>query len=377
MSNPTTPLELAAQQHLPAAAALQLWPQHGDNRRSEEEKAGVMSRLVFGAEFSDFMSSARWNKERGWHDMELLPYGPIPLDPSANVLHYSQTVFEGVKVYRHPDGSVWTFRPSFNAARLAASCHRMALPQLAAEDYLASIVSLVRADIDYVPSEPGSSLYLRPFIFGDNKGLGIRPSETARYLCIASPSGPYFKGEQKGVEIWVSETYHRAGPGGVGAAKTGGNYAASLLPQLEARDLGYAQVCYLDAVENRYLEELGGMNVFVVYADGSVVTPSLTGTILEGCTRSSILHLLAENGRQVKEDRIDFGQLLVDIESGKVTEMFACGTAAVVTSIAKLGHKGGEAVLQGGEVTAHVHDTLTGIQFGTIADPYGWMYRLA
>ena len=346
------------------------------NPRSAADREKIMQNMRFGAEFSDHMASARWTADTGWTEPKLLPYGPIPLDPSANVLHYAQEVFEGLKAYRHADGSVWLFRPMFNAARLAASARRMALPELPAEDFMASLVDLIRADQEYVPSVEGGSLYLRPFMFGDGAGLGIRPSESVRYMVIASPSGPYFTGGFAPVHIWVTREYHRAGPGGIGAAKTGGNYAASLLSQLGAKAKGYAQVCYLDAVQEANLEELGGMNVFVVRKDGRVQTPALTGTILEGGTRSSIIQLLRGEGRDVQETSINFDKLVEDIRAGEVTEMFACGTAAVVTPIGKLGFEGGEVELQQGDVTQWVYDTLTGIQYGRLEDKHGWMYRV-
>ncbi|GHG01248.1 branched-chain-amino-acid aminotransferase [Deinococcus piscis] len=344
--------------------------------RSAADREHIMQNLRFGADFSDHMASARWTADTGWSDLQLLPYGPIPLDPSANVLHYAQEVFEGLKAYRHADGSIWLFRPMFNAGRLAASCRRMALPELPAEDFLASLVDLIRTDHEYVPHIEGGSLYLRPFIFGDGAGLGVKPSTSARYLCIASPSGPYFKNGFAPVSIWVTQQYHRAGPGGIGAAKTGGNYAASLLPQQEAQAQGYEQVCYLDSVHGTNLEELGGMNVFVVRADGKVQTPRLTGTILEGGTRSSIIQLLRDAGRQVEETAINFSELAEDIRRGAVTEMFACGTAAVVTPIGRLGFEGGEVELSQGTVTQEVYGTLTGIQYGRVEDRHGWMYRV-
>ncbi|MDO4262844.1 MAG: branched-chain amino acid aminotransferase [Deinococcus sp.] len=374
---PTT-LEDAATRPAPTAETVQgrYAADATSSPRSAQDRDQIMQNLRFGADFSDHMASARWTAESGWSEMKLLPYGPIPLDPSANVLHYAQEVFEGLKAYRHADGSIWLFRPMFNAARLAASCRRMALPELPAEDFISSLVDLIRTDHEYVPHVEGGSLYLRPFIFGDGAGLGVKPSASARYLCIASPSGPYFKNGFAPVSIWVTRQYHRAGPGGIGAAKTGGNYAASLLPQREAQAQGYEQVCYLDSVQGANLEELGGMNVFVVRTDGTVQTPRLTGTILEGGTRSSIIQLLRDAGRQVEETAISFDGLVEDIRSGAVAEMFACGTAAVVTPIGRLGFEGGEVELRQGAVTAEVYGTLTGIQYGRAEDRHGWMYRV-
>lgn len=374
-----TELEAAAQTPAPSADAVQgrfaLDPR--SSPRSLEERESLLKDLRFGGVFSDHMASAVWSAATGWTEKKLMPYEPVALDPSAVVLHYGQSVFEGLKAYRHADGSVYLFRPLFNAMRLVASARRLALPELPAEDFLGSIVDLVCQDRDYVPDAEGSSLYLRPFIFGDEAGLGVRPSATARYLCIASPSGAYFGGQLQPVRIWMTQTYHRAAPGGIGAAKTGGNYAASLLPQQEVYAAGYNQVCYLDSVENAYLEELGGMNVFVVCCDGTVQTPVLSGTILEGGTRACIIRLLQDAGHRVEETRINFEQLVDDISSGEVTEMFACGTAAVVSPIGMLGFEGGAAEMpEGRAVTEALYRQLSGIQYGRVPDPYGWLYRV-
>lgn len=343
---------------------------------AEDERTAVLRGLHFGNAFTDHMAHARWRQGEGWGDYGVIPYGSLSLSPAAAVLHYGQEVFEGIKAYRHEDGSVWTFRPRYNAARLNASARRMALPELAEEDFVASLVDLVRADAAWVPSGEGESLYLRPFAFASEAFLGVRPAAVVDYYVIASPAGSYFPHGLEPVSIWVTTEYHRAGRGGTGAAKTGGNYASSLLPQQEAYAQGCDQVCFLDDVSQENIEELGGMNLMVVDADGTVRTPRLTGTILEGCTRSAIIRLLRDSGRNVVEETISLQGLLADIESGRVSEVFACGTAAVVVPLGHLKGEGFDARIEGSEVTRQIHDRLTAIQTGRAEDPYGWMYQL-
>ncbi|WP_250444481.1 branched-chain amino acid aminotransferase [Actinotalea sp. C106] len=348
--------------------------------RPEAERTELLGAPTFGTVFTDHMAKVTWSADAGWADRRVEPYGPLLLDPAAAVLHYGQEVFEGLKAYRHADGSVWTFRPEANARRFAASARRLALPELAVEDFLGSIEALVHADVAWVPSGEETSLYLRPFMYASETFLGVRPSRQAEYAVIASPVGPYFSGGVKPVSIWVVRDYHRAGPGGTGAAKCGGNYAASLLPQQEALARGCEQVCFLDAATSTELEELGGMNVFVVRADGSVSTPELTGSILEGVTRSSILTLLSEAGHEVREERVALTELRSGLEDGSVTEVFACGTAAVVTPIGRLASEDFDLIVGGGAtgpVTAAVRQQLTDIQYGRAADPHGWLHRLA
>jgi branched-chain amino acid aminotransferase len=346
---------------------------------SDPEYDAVMANLSFGVAFSDHMVRARWTREEGWHDHRTEPFGPLTLSPAAAVFHYGQEIFEGLKAYRHDDGSVWTFRPGFNAARFNASARRLALPELPEEDFVASLAALVAVDQRWVPGVEGSSLYLRPFMIATEAFLGVRSAHELEYLLIASPVGPYFVNGFQPVSIWVAQDFHRVGPGGMGAAKTGGNYAASLLPQQEAYDKGFEQVCFLDAATNTHLEELGGMNVFVVDADGAVRTPALTGTILEGGTRAAILQLLRDAGRTVREETIELASLLEQIRSGQVAEMFACGTAAVITPIGRLAGEGFDATVADGApgpVTTELYTTLTDIQHGRRADPHDWMYRL-
>ncbi|WP_127131315.1 branched-chain amino acid aminotransferase [Georgenia sp. SYP-B2076] len=341
--------------------------------------AEIMGDLTFGVAHTDHMVRAAWTPQEGWHGHRTEAYGPLTLSPAAAVLHYGQEIFEGLKAYRHADGSVWTFRPGFNAARFAASARRLAMPPLPEEDFVGSLAALVAADERWVPDAEGSSLYLRPLMIATEPFLGVRAAHQMEYLVIASPVGPYFAHGFEPVSIWVAQDYHRVGPGGLGAAKTGGNYAASLLPQQDAYDKGFEQVCFLDAATSTQLEELGGMNVFVVDADGTVRTPALTGTILEGGTRSSILQLLRDAGRTVREETIVLSELLDQIRSGEVAETFACGTAAVITPIGRLAGEGFDVTVADGRpgpVTTELYTALTDIQLGRRADPHDWMYRI-
>src|SRR5438309_4760720 len=326
-----------------------------------ERVAEVLAAPGFGRVFTDHMATARWTPERGWHDAKVQPYGPLSLDPATHVFHYSQTIFEGFKAYLQPDGSIATFRPHANGERFNRSAQRMALPSLPVDDFVAAADLLVRTDSRWVPSEPGTSLYLRPLMMATEVGLGVRPASDVTFLVIASPAASYFAGGAKPVSIWVSEAYSRAAPGGTGAAKTGGNYASSLIAQQEAIANGCDQVLFLDAVERRWLEELGGMNVWVVLDDGTLVTPELSGSILEGVTRDTIITLLRDLGREVEERRIDIDEVRKGVDNGRVTEIFACGTAAVVSSIGRLAWRGGEVALPADTpVARQVRETLIG-----------------
>ncbi len=308
-----------------------------------------------------------------------MPYAPLQLDPANVVLHYGQEVFEGLKAYRQPDGGVALFRPGKNAARMVRSCERLALPALPEDVFVAACELLVQTDAAWVPDGEGASLYLRPFMFADEVGLGVRPSESARFLVIASPAGNYFSGPLRPVSLWLSQEYVRAAPGGTGAAKTGGNYAASLLAQQEAIGHGCDQVVFLDAVEHRWVEELGGMNMFFVLDDGTIVTPELTGTILEGVTRDSVLTLARELGHTVEERRVDVDEWRKGAADGRVVEVFACGTAAVITPVGVLRWPDGEAVAgdgQPGPVTTRLRTALLDLQYGRTPDTHGWVHRV-
>lgn len=359
------------------ASSLSFPQQDAARRTSDADRARILAAPGFGEHFTDFMAHARWRREGGWGDDEVVPFGPIRITPAAAVLHYAQEIFEGLKAYRHEDGSVWTFRPEANAARLNRSARRLALPELPEEMFLGSLKAQLEADRDWVPTGAGQSLYLRPFMFATEAFLGVRPAKEVRYMVIASPAGNYFGGEVKPVTIWVSREYARAGRGGMGAAKTGGNYAASLLPQLEAASKSADQVVFLDQYHDDSIEELGGMNVFFVFDDGRLVTPELTGTILEGVTRSSILQLGRDMGLTVEERRITLAEWAEGVRSGAIREVFACGTAAVVTPIGRL--LDGDDVIEsagGTDVTLKIRAELEGIQTGRVEDRHGWLHRL-
>lgn len=333
----------------------------------------------FGTLFSDHMVVIEYDEAQGgWFSATLGPRQPLALDPAASVLHYAQEIFEGLKAYRQVDGSIALFRPEQNARRFNASADRLAMPNLPEEMFLESIRRLVAVDRDWFPSVEGGSLYLRPFMIATEPFLGVRPARQYKFIVIASPAGSYFKGGVKPVSIWLSE-YTRAAPGGTGAAKCGGNYAASLVPTGRAFEQGHDQVLFLDAVERKWVEELGGMNLFFVFDDGRVITPPLTGTILPGITRDSLITLLGEEGLDVREEMYSIDQWRADAASGKLLETMACGTAAVVTPVGKVAGTDGEFTIGSGgpgQVTMKIREKLVGIQNGTVEDTHGWVMRL-
>ncbi len=350
---------------------------------SDERRAEILANPGFGVHFTDHMASATWTKDVGWHSARVHPYGPITLMPSAAVLHYAQEVFEGLKAYRHEDGSIWSFRPEANAERMQRSARRLALPELPTDEFLASLKALVDVDRAWVPAAGTgeTSLYLRPFMYASEAFLGVRPANEVTYSVIASPAGAYFPRGLKPVTLWISEHYARAGTGGTGAAKTGGNYASSLAGQLEGIEHGCDQAVFLDSATHTTIEELGGMNLFFVTDDGRLVTPELTGTILEGVTRSSILELAKDLGLEPEERRIRIEEWKQGVGDGTIREIFACGTAAVVTPVGELRWDGGDAPStageEGGEVTRSIRRALLDIQYGRAEDTRGWMTRLA
>ncbi len=332
----------------------------------------------FGRVFTDHMVTIRWTKAHGWHDAQVRAREPISLDPAAAVLHYGQEIFEGLKAYTLKDGSIALFRADQNARRFRASAVRMALPELPETLFMQSIEELVKIDKAWIPGGEGS-LYLRPFMIATEAFLGVRPSQECLFMLIASSVGNYFKGGDKAVTVWLSDRYTRAAEGGTGAAKCGGNYAASLLAQAEAIDQGCDQVVFLDAAEHRYVEELGGMNVFFVFEDGSLTTPPLSGTILPGITRDAIITLARKDGRTVREERYSIEQWRADAASGKLREAFACGTAAVISAIGRIKSTNGDIVIgdgAGGPITAGLKAKLVGIQRGDSADTEGWLRRI-
>ena len=350
---------------------------------SDTDRAAVLADPGFGNHFTDHMVTVTWTKGDGWHDARVTPYGPIAIDPSAAVLHYAQEIFEGMKAYRHADGSVWTFRPQQNAARFARSSARMALPVMQETDFIESLRALVTVDEAWVPPADGgeTSLYLRPFMFASEPFLGVRPANEVTFCVIASPAGAYFSGGVKPVSLWVSTDFARAGDGGTGAAKCGGNYASSLAGQLEGIEHGCDQAVFLDSSTHTYIEELGGMNLFFVYKDGRLVTPELTGSILEGVTRDSILELSKDLGLQPEERRISIQEWKDGAESGEIAEVFACGTAAVVTPVGELKWDGGSCDHRreghDDEIALKIRSSLLDIQYGRVEDSRGWLTRLA
>ncbi|MGB7754679.1 MAG: branched-chain amino acid aminotransferase [Salinisphaera sp.] len=344
----------------------------------------ILANPGFGQYFTDHMAHVRWTKADGWHGAELRPYGPLTMDPASPVLHYAQEIFEGLKAYRHADGSVWSFRPTRNAARFRQSARRLALPELNDQTFVASIRTLVEQDSVWVPTPRDEheecSLYIRPFMIANGRFLGVKPAAEVDYYVIASPAASYFKGAGKPISIWLSSHYNRAAPGGTGAAKCGGNYAASLVAQQEAIDNGCEQVAFLDAAENKWVEELGGMNLFFVYRDGRLVTPALTGTILEGVTRDSVLTLAKEVGLKPEERAISIDEWREGVNSGEISEVFACGTAAVITTIGALMTEHdtiGDPERSNGQVAQQLRKALLDIQYGRAEDSHGWLTRLA
>jgi branched-chain amino acid aminotransferase len=344
---------------------------------TDERLAEILADPGFGTHFTDHMFTVEWTPEKGWHDARITPYGPITLDPATAVLHYAQETFEGMKAYRRDDGSVWTFRPEENAARMVRSSHRLAFPELPVDDFVQAVDALVSVDQRWVPDAEGEkSLYVRPFMIATEKFLGVRPAQHVTFMVIASPAGAYFKGGVKPVTLWLTTEYTRAGRGGMGAAKTGGNYASSLVAQQEATAQGCDQVVFLDAQELTYVEELGGMYMYFVYDDGRIVTPA-TGTILEGITRSSIIELAGKLGHSVEERRFSIDEWRDGVGSGAITEVFACGTAAVVTPVGALKWDGGETPAPAStDLTMRIRRALVDVQYGRAEDTFGWMHRV-
>jgi branched-chain amino acid aminotransferase len=346
--------------------------------RGVDERTAILTNPGFGTTFSDHMVEIDFDAAQGWHNPRVVPYGPIALDPAAAVLHYAQEIFEGLKAYRLDDGGIALFRPEANAARFNASARRLAMPELPPELFVEAVRQQVLADADWFPTVEGGSLYLRPFMFASEAFLGVRPARTYKFLVIASPAGNYFKSGAPAVSIWVSD-YSRAAPGGTGAAKCGGNYAGSLVPTAEAFARGHDQVLFLDAVEHRWVEELGGMNLFFVKSDGSLITPPLGGTILPGITRDSLMTLARAEGLAVREEAYALDQWRAEAASGELLETFACGTAAVVTSVGKVADRNGEFLIGSGgpgQLTQKLRQLLVSIQRGAAPDTHNWVHRI-
>ena len=325
------------------------------------------------------MVTIRYSDAKGWHDAKVGPRAPLTLDPATAVLHYAQEIFEGLKAYRLADGSMALFRPEQNARRFQRSAKRLAMPELPEEMFLQACRQLVQVDKDWFPPVDGGSIYLRPFMIASEVFLGVKPSAEYLFMVIASSAGNYFKSGAPAISIWVSEQYTRAARGGTGAAKCGGNYAASLVAQSEAIRQGCDQVVFLDAAEHRWVEELGGMNLFFLFDDGSLLTPPTDGTILEGITRDSVLTLARAQGLNVREERYAMDQWRADAESGRLVEVFACGTAAVVTPVGTVKSTQGDFTIGAGgagQMTQIIRTKLVDIQRGAAADTHGWVQRI-
>jgi len=352
------------------------------NPASDADRTAKVAAGGFGKYYTDNMVIAEWSEATGWGDAELRAYGPISIDPATSVLQYGQEIFEGLKAYSQPDGGVSLFRPEANAERFRKSAIRLALPELPIEDFVATVEALVRQDIKWVPQNVGESLYIRPFMFASEVGLGVRPSNHATYMVITTPASAYFN-PGKAVTVWISTEYVRAAPGGTGAAKTGGNYAGSLLAQKQAAQEGCDQVVWLDSQERKWVEEMGGMNLYFVKGKGSdatIFTPKLTGTLLAGITRDSILTVAKDLGYKVEEGMISTDDWRDGIASGEISEIFACGTAAVVSPVGAAKSAQGTWVTgdgQPGPITMQIRETLLGIQHGTIEDKHGWNKRVS
>jgi len=343
---------------------------------NREKRQSCPEKFSFGVTFSDHMFTQNFEKNKGWHDALISPYHSLLLEPSAAVFHYSQEIFEGLKAYRKPSGGINLFRPEENVKRFNRSAKRMVMPEVDENIHLEAIRKLVYLDQDWVPEQQGSSLYIRPTMIATSPRLGLSASSSYTHFIIAGPAGSYFKEGLSPISVYVADEYRRAVKGGVGEAKTGGNYAASLYASEYVIKLGYSQVLWLDAVEGRFIEEVGAMNICFVYEGKHIQTPSLSGSILPGITRDSILKLAPTLGYEVSEQRLDIEQVLADIDSGKITEVFGCGTAAVISPVGKLSFKNKEYVINNnktGAVSKHLYDELTGIQYGTREDRFGWI----
>jgi branched-chain amino acid aminotransferase len=352
-----------------------------EDRVPAAERERLLANPGFGRIFTEHMVGAHWSPDRGWHDGGLVPYARLELDPGTSVLHYSQSVFEGLKAFRQADGSVAAFRADRHAVRFRSSARRLALPELPEEAFLEAIDLLVQADHEWVPSAPEHSLYLRPMLFATEVTLAVHPADDVTYLLIASPSGSYFPRGVKPVTVWLSEDFSRAAPGGTGAAKTGGNYAGGLLAQAQAAEQGCDQVVWLDSRDHKWVEEMGGMNLCFVFGRGAnarVMTPALTGTLLPGITRDALLVLGRDLGYTTEEGKITVDEWRMGCEDGSLTEVFACGTAAVITPVGSVKSAHGSwTVGDGGpgEVSMRLRQALVDIQRGAAADTHGWLYH--
>lgn len=347
-------------------------------RTTEPKPKPDESNLGFGQVYTDHMFVLPYNEGQGWHDPEIVPYAPFVMDPASMVFHYAQECFEGLKAYRTAEGGVQLFRPEKNAARMAATQERLCIPKLPEEMFVEAVKALVSVDKDWVPTAPDTSLYLRPTTIATEPHLGVKPSDSYLFFVIASPSGAYYESGMNPIKIFVEDELTRAAPGGTGAIKCGGNYAASLVAQMKAHELGYSQVLWLDGVHRRFVEEVGSMNCFFKIED-TIYTAPTAGTVLPGITRMSCIELLRGWGIDVKEEALAIDDLVAAADSGRLREVFGTGTAAVISPVGELRYKE-RAIPVGdgktGEVTARLYDALTGIQWGRLPDDKGWTVQV-
>ena len=339
-----------------------------------KEKPAKGTPLGFGKIFTDHMFVMDYTEGKGWHDARIVPFQDLVMSPAAMVFHYGQEMFEGLKAYKGVDGKVRLFRPDMNAKRTNDTNDRLCIPRLPVEDFVEAVKAVVKVDEDWIPTEDGTSLYIRPFIIATDEFLGVAPSKTYKFIIILAPSGAYYESGLAPVGIWIEDEYVRAVKGGMGFAKTGGNYAASLIAQVKAHDDGYSQVLWLDGVERKYIEEVGAMNIFFKI-DGKIVTPALNGSILPGVTRNSVIELCKKMGLEVEERRISAEELIQAQKDGKLEECFGTGTAAVISPVGKLRYMDDVMTINNneiGEISQKLYDTLTGIQWGKREDDMGW-----
>jgi len=339
-----------------------------------KERPGQDDPLVFGTIFTDHMFEMDYEEGKGWIDPRIVPYHKLELDPSCMVFHYGQEMFEGLKAYKADDGRILLFRPDMNIKRANRSNRRICIPEIPEDLFMEALKAIVKVDQDWIPTKPGTSLYIRPFVIATDPFLGVRPSHTYKFMIILSPVGAYYASGLDPVKIWIEDEYVRAVKGGIGEAKTGGNYVASLASQVKAHDEGYAQVLWLDGVHRKYIEEVGAMNIFFKI-NGTVVTPKLNGSILPGVTRDSALQLCRMWGIPVEERTVSVDEVVRTAESGEMEECFGTGTAAVVSPVGELRYEQEKMPISGnkiGELTQRIYDTITGIQLGRIEGPEGW-----
>lgn len=346
--------------------------------KTEHPKEKPLTPVGLGRVFTDHMFCMNYTEGKGWHDPRIEPYQDLTLSPSAMVFHYGQEMFEGLKAYKNEAGEAFLFRPHKNAARSNETADRICIPTIAEEDYIQALKTLITLEKDWIPTLPETSLYIRPFIIATEPFLGVDISKSYLFMIICSPSGSYYSSGLSPVGIWVEDTYVRAAKGGTGYAKVGGNYAASLIAQKKAKEEGYAQVLWLDAAQRKYIEEVGAMNIFFQIS-GTLVTPMLTGSVLPGVTRDSVIALAKDWGMEVQERLLSIDELVAAQKSGALEEVFGSGTAAVITPIGTLAYQGEVLQVGNGETgttTRKVYDTLTGIQYGRLADKFGWRVEI-